>query len=83
MKYSWRCLPAMTREGRNVSDKPTSPQLRARPTSAKRERPRACARTTLKLQCGDCSQPGKIRVEDYGKPSRPYTRLVVSKGDFR
>ena len=71
-------LKRFTNEGRNVSHNPNShtnaPATFAKETEAKK----------LQLKKGDLEgamrrlfEAKKIRVEDYGRPSRPYQRIII------
>jgi RecA-family ATPase len=66
------------REGRNVSDKPTSPTYA--PAAFRREkeasgfRKEALADAMRRLFAA-----GKIHIESYGKPSRPYSRIRIGR----
>jgi RecA-family ATPase len=69
-----RLLEQYTAQGRNVSDKPTSPTYA----------PAAFAKEGVgfnKVQLGDAMRrlfsANKIRVETYGRPSRPYQHIVA------
>jgi RecA-family ATPase len=72
------------REGRNVSEKPTSPTYA--PASFRKEKESTGLR---KDDFADAMRrlfaSGKIHVEQYGKPSRPYQRIRLGRkeGDFR
>jgi RecA-family ATPase len=74
-------LARYDREGRNVSDKPTSPTYAPASFSKEKE--------ATGLRKGDFADAmrrlfaaKKIHVESYGKPSRPYTRIRIgSKED--
>jgi RecA-family ATPase len=70
-----RLLEEYTAQGRNVSDKPSSPTYA--PASFARERI-----GFNKRQLGDAMRrlfsAHKIRVETYGRPSRPYQRIVLN-----
>ena len=75
-------LARYDRENRNVSDKPTSHNYA--PTNfGKESEAKGLRRADLKSAMRRQFPARKIRIETYGKPSRPYTRLVISKGDFR
>lgn len=75
-------LARYDRENRNVSDKPTSHNYA--PTNfGKESEAKGLRRADLESAMRRQFPARKIRIETYGKPSRPYTRLVISKGDFR
>jgi RecA-family ATPase len=65
-------------EGRNVSDKPTSPTYA--PTAFAKE----AEAKKIQVRKGDLEaamqrlfKAGKIHVENYGRPSRPYSRIAA------
>ena len=71
-------LARYDREGRNVSEKPTSPTYA--PASFRKEK------EATGLRKDDFSNAmrrmfaaGKIHVEEYGKPSRPYQRIRLGR----
>jgi hypothetical protein len=61
-------------DGRNVSDKTSSPNYA--PTLFCKERDaNRCRKEELAGAMRRLFEGGKIHVEEYGRPSRPYTRL--------
>ena len=70
-------LERFTREGRNVSHKPGpsyAPTLFAREAEVG---PVGVTRKDLEAAMSRLFAGGKIRVENYGRPSRPYSRLIL------
>jgi RecA-family ATPase len=71
-------LARYERDGRNVSDKPTSNAYA--PTAFGKEKEAKAAKLS-KAELDDAMrrlfEAGKIHVETYGRPSRPYSRLAV------
>jgi len=70
-------LDRFTREGRNVSHKPGpsySPTLFAREAEVG---PVGVTRKDLEAAMRRLFAGGKIKVENYGRPSRPYSRLIL------
>ena len=57
-KYSWPCLPAMTAKA-GTSAKSPPPTIMHQRLSAKRARPRVCAKSTSKRPCGAYSSPAR------------------------
>jgi RecA-family ATPase len=74
-------LARFTRQGRNVSDKTAS---HGHAPTAFAADPEAKAAQVSKAAFTDAMQrlfaADKIHVETYGRPSRPYTRLVAGRG---
>jgi RecA-family ATPase len=74
-------LARYEREGRNVSDKTTAPNSApaefAQEVDAKKSKLR---KPDLEAAMRRLFVSGKIRVETYGRPSRPYTKLVTAGG---
>ena len=72
-------LARYEREGRNVSDKTTAPNYApaefAKEVDAKKSKLR---KPDLEAAMRRLFVSGKIRVETYGRPSRPYTKLVTA-----
>ena len=69
-------LDAFGRQGRNVSDKQSpsyAPMLFAKDPDAKKA---GVTKKALEAAMARLFNDGKIRVQTYGRPSRPYTRLV-------
>ena len=70
-------LARYDREGRNVSDKPSSPTYA--PASFSRENEaKGLRKDDLANAMRSLFAAGKIRVENYGRPSRPYARLKIA-----
>jgi hypothetical protein len=70
-------MDRFTREGRNVSHKlgPSyAPTLFAREAEVGRV---GVTRKDLEVAMSRLFAGGKIRVENYGRPSRPYSRLIL------
>jgi RecA-family ATPase len=71
-------LKRFSGEGRNVSDKPTAPTYApasfAKETEAKKVHMR---KPDLEEAMRRLFASGKIHIETYGRPSRPYSRLTV------
>jgi RecA-family ATPase len=71
-------LARYDREGRNVSDKPTSPTYA--PANFRKEKEASGLR---KEDLADAMRRlfavGKIHIESYGKPSRPYSRIRIGR----
>jgi hypothetical protein len=69
-------LKRFSGEGRNVSDKPTSPNnaptVFAKEAEAQRQHLR---KTDLEAAMRRLFADGKIHVENYGRPARPASRL--------
>ena len=71
-------LVRLGNEGRNVSDKPNSPTY-ATVMFAKEKEAKGCRKNDLAEAMRRLFAAGKIHVEQYGRPSRPYTRLAIGK----
>jgi RecA-family ATPase len=69
-------LARFEREGRNVSDKPTSPTY-APAAFCKEDSAKGIRKQTLTDAMRRLFEAGKIHVENYGRPSRPASRLKV------
>lgn len=70
-------LARYTRESRNVSDKPTSHNYA--PTNfCKESEAKGLRKSDLEAAMRRLFATSKIRVETYGKPSRPYSRLILA-----
>jgi hypothetical protein len=71
-------LKRFSGEGRNVSDKPTAPTYApatfAKETEAKKVHMR---KPDLEEAMRRLFAFGKIHIETYGRPSRPYSRLTL------
>ena len=69
-------LDRFNRQGRNLSDKPTSPTYAPAAFAGEPEanglNKQVITATMRRLFAAD-----KIRVENYGRPSRPYTRIIT------
>jgi RecA-family ATPase len=75
-------LARYEREGRNVSDKPTGNNYA--PTNFSKEgEAKGLRKTHLEDAMRRLFAASKIRVETYGKPSNPHSRLVLTQGDNR
>jgi RecA-family ATPase len=75
-------LARYQREGRNVSDKTTAPN--AAPAEFAKEadaKDQNFKKPDLEAAMRRLFVKNKIRVEPYGRPSRPYTRLVIATKD--
>src|SRR5262249_48392519 len=79
-KWATALLARYERDGRNVSDKPTSPTYapalfcKERDANGMRKEDFASAMRRL-------SEAGKIHVENYGRPSRPASRIRQGRKD--
>ncbi len=71
-------LTRLRTEGRNVSDKPNSPTF-APTTFAKEKEAKGIRKDDLTAAMRRLFAANKIHVEEYGRPSRPYTRLALGK----
>jgi hypothetical protein len=67
-------LDKLSRQGRNVSDRPTSPTFA--PTAFAAE-PGGLDKRAMAAAMRRLFASNKIRVETYGRPSRPYTKIVA------
>jgi RecA-family ATPase len=71
-------LARFAQQGRNVSDKPSSPTYApAAFTKEADARKHVLTKPELESAMRRLFEAGKIHVETYGRPSRPYQRLVV------
>jgi hypothetical protein len=65
-------------QGRNISDKPNSPNFAptafAEDGEAKKQ---GLRKADFKAAMSRLFSSGKIHVETYGRPSRPYTKLAT------
>jgi RecA-family ATPase len=73
-------LGRFEREGRNVSDKQTSPTY-APALFCKEREAKGLRKDDLVASMRRLFEIGKIHVENYGRPSRPYSRLKPGKKD--
>jgi RecA-family ATPase len=73
-------LGRFEREGRNVSDKQTSPTY-APALFCKETEAKGLRKDDLVASMRRLFETGKIHVENYGRPSRPYSRLKLGKKD--
>jgi RecA-family ATPase len=71
-------LARYEQEGRNVSDKPSSPTYA--PSAFRKERDaKGFRKDDLDAAMRRLFEAGKIHVEAYGRPSRPYSRIKLGK----
>jgi RecA-family ATPase len=68
-------LAQFDKQGRNVSDKPNSPNY-APAAFAKEVSAKGTRKADLEAAMRRLFADGKIRVDSYGRPSRPYFKLV-------
>jgi RecA-family ATPase len=73
-------LARFERENRNVSDKPTAHSF-APTTFAKEQSAKGFRKTDLDGAMRRLFEKGKIHNEEYGKPSRPYSRLATGPAE--
>jgi len=73
-----KLLGRFEREGRNVSDKQTSPTY-APALFCKEREANGLRKDDLVAAMRRLFEAGKIHVENYGRPSRPYSRLKLGK----
>jgi hypothetical protein len=70
-------LTALTEQGRNVSDRPTSHNYAPTVFAAERRAKEAnIKKPGLVAAMRRLFDARKIRVDNYGRPSRPYSRIV-------